>query len=691
MASLTAKLRQETERIWAEVQKPEQYRTAQVDSLFVFHFFALPHLKLQKEQFAAGVQELRSMFLSPSHPQYLLADGEEGEKGSVPAEGFGLYVRGIWETIRANKELNLPSQKEMLAAFRCDEIIAQQTQQLTAAVKERRDRERWLTESCPTFSSSCSELVRQTLSEYDSLTQYYHADIVGRKRQDMRTRCAEVLEEVFAAQCGFLLDAAAAAFASSLSAALLSTFSSSAPDRDIPDDFYAMVQRAEETAYAFFAQHGDEVSVQAAGLDGLRAEDRKEELTRRMEDRTARERTRLLSRLSGLVEAKARQLVISPLAVILKRADAAMWDDILSLHVSASATIAAYLSSKAAAYRMADGELHQYEEIGSAALVAVVRSSLEQHSSMILLHMRRRFDRLFRYDEDGLMRKWRGSDDVRGRWKECQQEALQLLDRFAAFRLPRMLRERQRAAAGANGQTDGKDGKQQTEEEEDSSAEVLIPPARRAQIELEFPEEVEGALREAEAEQERIRESRRIPAWGLAMILILGWNEFMALLRNPLLLLLTVLGGGGLYLLWSSGLLGPAQSVVMATLRQAVAWLEQSGISVGMLKDWLAAESAGAGRERSRLKPGEDGIEMTAADVHSNGNSTAAAASNRSGERAGDKGSSASASSSAAAVRKRVHANAARYMTIGDPSAVAAELAKERAAQRHSGGSRKLQ
>lgn len=36
----------------------------------------------------------------------------------VPPSGFGTYTRQVWETIRANKDLNLPSQKEMLAAFR---------------------------------------------------------------------------------------------------------------------------------------------------------------------------------------------------------------------------------------------------------------------------------------------------------------------------------------------------------------------------------------------------------------------------------------------------------------------------------------------------------------------------------------------------------------------------------------------
>ena len=38
--------------------------------------------------------------------------------------GFPHYAQQVWETIKKNSDLNLPSQKEMLATYRCDEISA---------------------------------------------------------------------------------------------------------------------------------------------------------------------------------------------------------------------------------------------------------------------------------------------------------------------------------------------------------------------------------------------------------------------------------------------------------------------------------------------------------------------------------------------------------------------------------------
>jgi hypothetical protein len=48
---------------------------------------------------------------------------------------FGRYAHEIWETIRSNKDLNLPSQREMLATFRCDEIIKGIYEQMADKVK----------------------------------------------------------------------------------------------------------------------------------------------------------------------------------------------------------------------------------------------------------------------------------------------------------------------------------------------------------------------------------------------------------------------------------------------------------------------------------------------------------------------------------------------------------------------------
>ena len=129
------------DRIWSEIQKPDKYRSVPVDRAVRIPLRRpAAHEAAEATVPTSGVDQLRDRFLSPSRlMHYFYKHGPagsgrsaaverqlgKGEKASVPADGFGVYVRQIWETIKSNKELNLPSQKEMLATYRCDEIIHQ--------------------------------------------------------------------------------------------------------------------------------------------------------------------------------------------------------------------------------------------------------------------------------------------------------------------------------------------------------------------------------------------------------------------------------------------------------------------------------------------------------------------------------------------------------------------------------------
>lgn len=53
-------------------------------------------------------------------------------------DGLHVYAGGIWEKIMTNKDLDLPTQQELLAQFRCDEIANAAFIVFTEAIKEFR-------------------------------------------------------------------------------------------------------------------------------------------------------------------------------------------------------------------------------------------------------------------------------------------------------------------------------------------------------------------------------------------------------------------------------------------------------------------------------------------------------------------------------------------------------------------------
>lgn len=40
----------------------------------------------------------------------------------IPADGYHIYASNIWDKVLTNKDLDLPTQQELLAQYRCDEI-----------------------------------------------------------------------------------------------------------------------------------------------------------------------------------------------------------------------------------------------------------------------------------------------------------------------------------------------------------------------------------------------------------------------------------------------------------------------------------------------------------------------------------------------------------------------------------------
>ena len=66
-----------------------------------------------------------------SHPSITLRFVDKGSEEylfrpkyhkGIPADGFPMFACNIWERIIANRDLDLPTQQQLLAQFRCDEI-----------------------------------------------------------------------------------------------------------------------------------------------------------------------------------------------------------------------------------------------------------------------------------------------------------------------------------------------------------------------------------------------------------------------------------------------------------------------------------------------------------------------------------------------------------------------------------------
>ena len=105
-------------KIWDEIQKPKNFNKKPSD-YFRIDFFTLPHFKVYnlnkfaKNEFIVQALELRDIFCEPNCPKYLFKKFDYSK--NLPLGNFSYivsleaYINGLWETVKSEKDLNLPS------------------------------------------------------------------------------------------------------------------------------------------------------------------------------------------------------------------------------------------------------------------------------------------------------------------------------------------------------------------------------------------------------------------------------------------------------------------------------------------------------------------------------------------------------------------------------------------------------
>ena len=109
----------------------------------------------------------------------------------------------------------------------------------------------------------------------------------------------------------------------------------------------------------------------------------------------------------------------------------------------------------------------------------------------------------------------------------------------------------------------------------------ILDPTQRLEKESTFRFEIESALREAEIAQAQNASNTKVPMWMIGLVCFLGMDEILAVLRNPLLLFLIVVVGGGAYMAHQVGALMPMVGVAKTTVTHLLAQLQVRTTSDG--------------------------------------------------------------------------------------------------------------
>ncbi|PKA57267.1 Protein root hair defective 3 [Apostasia shenzhenica] len=523
-------LKEDIQKIWDSVRKPHEYKDTPLSEFFNVEIVALSSFEEKEEQFKKQVASLRQSFFHSIAPGGLAGD----RRGVVPASGFSFSAQQIWKVIKENKDLDLPAHKVMVATVRCEEIANEKIASFCA-------NEEWcyLEEAVQKgvllgFGRKLSSILDNCLRGYDMEAVYFDDGVRTSKRQQLESRLLQLVHPAYHSLLGHLrsktLEDLKVAFEKAL---------------ERGEGFAVAARDCTESFMLVFDEGCKDAAVEQADWDSSKV---REKLQRDIDSHIASVRSAKLSELVSSFQDKLNKALAEPVEALLDAASDDTWPAIRRLLQRETKSALSDFSHAVSSFNIDQ----VYVEKLLAKLEDYARSVVElkakEEAGRILIRMKDRFSTLFSRDSDSMPRVWTGKEDIKAITKAARLASMKLLSVMAAVRLDDEKDSVENTLTlalvdVANSATTSR-GIQSIDPLASSSWEdvpptkTLITPVQCKSLWRQFKAETEYTVTQAIAAQEANKRNNNWlpPPWAIAAMLILGFNEFMTLLRNPLYL-----------------------------------------------------------------------------------------------------------------------------------------------------------
>jgi protein SEY1 len=269
LSNLRRTLLENLTRIWAAISKPPGLEESKIEDYFDFAFSALPHKLLQPELFEKEVAKLGRRFrLGYKDPKKVGLVDEDQEPmlvpeyhRRIPADGFAVYAKGVWEQIMTNKDLDLPTQQELLAQFRCLEISRECMVAFDdIVVPLEGDQADGVKDGQPIIIKNLGQKLTtartRLLEEFEGAASRYHKGVYQRQKEELETTVDARLKLLFDGQLSAAHKLGLVVFESAVSQAVKDGSKSAAQY-----DFAEIVETEKEKAITQFEETAKQSSV----------------------------------------------------------------------------------------------------------------------------------------------------------------------------------------------------------------------------------------------------------------------------------------------------------------------------------------------------------------------------------------------------------------------------------------------
>ncbi|KAL8043355.1 hypothetical protein ABFX02_09G114700 [Erythranthe guttata] len=529
LENLEPVLREDIQKIWDAVPKPEAHRETPLSEFFNVEVVALSSFEEKEEQFREQVASLRQRFFHSIAPGGLAGD----RRGVVPASGFSFSAQQIWKVIKENKDLDLPAHKVMVATVRCEEIANEKFSSFIENEEWHELEQTVQYQPVPGFGRKLTSILNVCLSEYDSEATYFDEGVRTSKRKQLEDKLLQLVQPAYQFMLGHIRTGTLDKFKEAFDTALKEGKGFASAARDCTE--YSILQFDEASAGA---------DIDQANWDSSKV---REKLRRDIDAHITAVRGANLSELTSLYETKLNEALADPVEALFDGASNDTWPAIKKLLRRETETAVAGFSNELLGFEMDEATKNKMLSNLENHARGIVEAKAKEEAGRVLIRMKDRFSTLFSHDAESMPRIWTGKEDIRAITKTARSASVKLLSIMAAIRLDdeadniestlSLALVDPKAVASSN-KSISADPLASSTWDKVPSSKTLLTPVQCKSLWRQFKTETEYTVGQAIAAQEASRRNNNWlpPPWAILALLILGFNEFMTLLRNPLYL-----------------------------------------------------------------------------------------------------------------------------------------------------------
>lgn len=415
--NLQASITSDLEKMWNALLKPAGTTDTSLSDYFDLKFVGLPHKVLMADAFDQEVAKLRSRFVGQSgdiifKPEY---------HKRIPADGFSTYARGVWEAIEANKDLDLPSQQELLAQFRCDEIASAALSIFDDKIQAT-ERAMHPGVVYDQLAADMTAALSDALKAFDVEASRYHNNVYSKKRSDLLSSIEARLLVLYKSQMAAKRKQCVQNFQSTTAEEIRSSKTY---------NFRELTSRRQDDVVESFRREAE-----ACRIDPMdwSYEDDVQLLINDITEVTSQLRSDETKRTSDRLYKSLKKSFEESVSHEFNTMDNSLWDRILDqCIVDTLGNVTQDFAERLDILDVTDLEKTKHIALLQQRAWKLLRGRINEETSEshLLLKLREHFEDLFKFNTDGVPIVWKAGDDIDGSYRVAREKTLAVIPVFS--------------------------------------------------------------------------------------------------------------------------------------------------------------------------------------------------------------------------------------------------------------------